>query len=72
MQTRLGSLIESVVNIIIGLFINITAQYLMFPFFGIHIEVSQNIQIAVIFTVISLCRSYLLRRVFNKWRRFYA
>ena len=72
MQTKLGSLVESVVNIIIGFVINVTAQYLVFPLFGMYIAFSQNLMIAVIFTFISLARSYVLRRVFNKLRYFYA
>lgn len=71
-QSKLGSLVESVVNIIIGFVINVTAQHLVFPLFGIHILFSQNLGIAVIFTVISLTRSYVLRRIFNKLRYFYA
>lgn len=60
------SLVESVVNIIIGYTINVTAQALIFPFFGIYASLSQNLGIGLIFTVISLARSYTLRRVFNR------
>jgi hypothetical protein len=66
MQTRLGSFIESVVNIIIGLAINVSAQMVIFPFFDIHIVWHDNILIAMIFTAISLTRSYVIRRFFNR------
>lgn len=66
MQSRLGSFIESVVNIIIGLAINVSAQMVVFPFFDIHIVWHDNIQIAMIFTAISLTRSYVIRRFFNR------
>lgn len=65
MQSKAHSLLESITNIAIGLVINITAQHLIFPQFGIHIAFHDNIAIAIIFTVISLARSYTLRRLFN-------
>lgn len=66
MQSKTHSLIESLTNIAIGLVINITAQHLIFPLFGINIPWSDNFLIAAIFTVISLVRSYVLRRWFTK------
>jgi hypothetical protein len=66
MQTKLHSLLESLTNIAIGLGINITAQYFIFPLFEIHIGLDQNLQIAMLFTVISLLRSYVIRRWYNK------
>lgn len=66
MQTKLWSFIESVANIAVGLGINVTAQYFIFPLFGIVIPIHENLQIAAIFTGISLLRSYLIRRWFNK------
>jgi hypothetical protein len=37
----------------------------IFPWFGIHIPLSTNFKIGAWFTLISLVRSYVLRRVFN-------
>lgn len=59
------SLTESVINVLIGLAINITAQHFVFPLFGINIGWGTNLTIAGIFTVISIARSFTLRRVFN-------
>jgi hypothetical protein len=64
-QTRLGSLIEAVFNVVIGLAISMVANALVFPRFGFHPTLSENVGISVIYTVISLVRSYLLRRFFN-------
>lgn len=64
-QTRLGSLLESLINVILGLAISIAAQLLVFPMFGVFIPFSSNLAIAGIFTVISITRSYLIRRYFN-------
>lgn len=64
-QTKLGSLIESIVNIIIGFAINFTANMLVLPLFGFHVTAGSAFQIGLIFTVISIVRSYVLRRWFN-------
>ena len=66
MQSKKHSLFESFTNIAIGLVINVTAQFLIFPMFDIDIDPEENIAIAVIFTVISLCRSYAIRRWYTK------
>ena len=65
MQTRLQSFVESCVNTAIGFVINVGAQVIVFPWFGINVHVSQNIGIAILFTVISIARSYVMRRAFN-------
>lgn len=67
MQKKLHSLIESIVNIAIGYSIAVGSQIIIFPFFGLHTTLSDNLKIGFYFTLISLCRSYVLRRVFNQW-----
>jgi len=64
-QTKLGSLIESGMNILIGYFVALASQLTLFPMFGIHIELSTNLWIGFWFTIISLVRSYIIRRYFN-------
>lgn len=64
-QTRTGSLVESLANIAVGFGINWAANMLVLPLFGFHVTGSQAFGIGVIFTVISLVRSYILRRWFN-------
>ena len=66
-QTKLQSLIESITNILIGYFVAIASQLAVFSLFGINIPLSDNLLIGVWFTVISLIRSYAVRRYFN-WR----
>lgn len=65
-QTRVGSLIESLMNIAIGYFVALLSQLAIFPMFGIHVSLSTNLWIGAWFTVISLIRSYIIRRWFNK------
>lgn len=67
MQSRLQSLAESLVNVILGYGIALGAQIAVFPLFGINIPMSSNIAIGIIFTLVSLARSYCLRRLFNWW-----
>ena len=64
-QTRLGSLIESFVNILIGFGVGVGSQMLIFPLFNIHVTTVENFAIGAWFTVVSLVRSYAIRRWFN-------
>lgn len=64
-QTKISSFIESIVNVLIGYFIGVTSQLLIFPIFGVHISLGDNMLIGVYFTVISITRSYIVRRWFN-------
>lgn len=64
-QTKLESLIESAINVLIGYVVAVTFQIILFPYFGINIPVSQNLIIGFWFTLISVIRSFLIRRFFN-------
>lgn len=64
-QTKIESLIESLVNILIGYGVALVSQIVVFPLFGIFVPLTTNLLIGVWFTVISLVRSYIIRRWFN-------
>jgi len=64
-QTRLDSLLESGVNILVGYLVALVSQLAIFPMFGIHVPLTTNLWIGFWFTLVSLVRSYLLRRYFN-------
>ena len=66
-QSRTHSLIEALVNVAVGYCIAVVAQIIVFPMFGVHVNLRQNIEIGIIMTVISIARSYTLRRVVNHW-----
>ena len=69
-QTLLGSFVESWVNILIGFSINFTANMLILPLFGFRdLTLGKNFVIGLLYTVISLVRSFVIRRWFNgmKW-----
>lgn len=65
MQTKLGSFAEAWANIAVGFTINWTANMLVLPLFGFNVTGAEAFGIGVIFTGISLVRSYVLRRYFN-------
>ena len=64
-QSRLGSLLEAGVNTLVGLVISLISTAILLPLVGIESTMSQNIQLTVYFTAVSIARSYLLRRYFN-------
>lgn len=64
-QSRLESLVEAVVNILIGFGINFTANLIVLPWFGFALTPTDAFGIGLVFTAISLARSYLIRRWFN-------
>jgi uncharacterized membrane protein required for colicin V production len=64
-QTRLRSFIEAIINVVIGFGINFTANMFIFPLFGFHITPGANFILGMIYTVISVVRSYSVRRWFN-------
>ena len=64
-QTRKMSLIESITNIAIGYIIAVASQCFIFPIFSINIPLQDNLAIGGCFTVVSLIRSYCIRRWFN-------
>lgn len=64
-QTKLGSFYESLMNIAIGAVVALISQLLVFPMFGIDVPLSTNLGIMAWFTLISVIRSYVIRRWFN-------
>ena len=65
MQSKLGSFAESIINILIGYFVALGSQLVIFPAFGVNLPLSDNLMIGAWFTLISLIRSYCVRRWFN-------
>ena len=67
-QSRLMSLAESVANVFVGYGVAVVTQILIFPIFGLHTTLAQNLKMGAIFTVVSIARSFALRRVFEAIR----
>ena len=72
MQSRLMSLIEALANVVVGFWLAVLAQMIVFPLFGLPISFGQNLAIATLFTGVSLVRGYVLRRLFETlaWQSF--
>lgn len=64
-QSKLMSLVESVVSILVGFGISVAAQAYFLPLFGVAISLHQNLMFAGVMTVISICRQFIMRRVFE-------
>lgn len=64
-QSRLSSLYEAIANIVIGFAINFAANLVILPMVGFHITLGQNFYIGLLYTGVSLVRSYAIRRWFN-------
>jgi len=68
-QTKVGSLVEAWANIAVGFTINYCANLLILPLFGFHtLTAAKNFEIGLLYTLISLARSFVLRRWFNGLR----
>ena len=44
-------------------------QIVVFPVLGIRIALGDQLAIGLAFTFVSLVRGYVLRRLFERWRR---
>lgn len=65
-QSKMQSFVEAWVNVAIGFGINFTANMLILPAFGFtSLTLGTNFVIGMIYTVISVIRSYVIRRWFN-------
>ncbi len=67
-QTRTMSAVEAVTNVLVGYGLAVGLQLLIFPAFGLHPTLGQSLKIGVWFTLLSLLRSYALRRLFERLR----
>lgn len=67
MQSVKRSWYEAWTNILIGYGVNYVANLIILPMFGFtSLTVAKNLELGVIYTVISLLRQFCVRRWFNK------
>ena len=64
-QSRVMSLVEAVTSILVGFGISLGCQVLFLPMLGVAISFGQNFAFAVIMTVVSIFRQYIMRRIFE-------
>ena len=68
-QSRKASLAEAITNVVVGYWIAVAVQSVVFPLLGIRVSFSENLFIGAVFTAVSIARSYALRRIFERFRR---
>jgi hypothetical protein len=68
-QSRRRSAIEAGANVLVGYLVAVTANYFVLPAFGYMVTVADSFTIGLAFTAISMLRSYVLRRLFNRFDR---
>lgn len=64
-QSRRASLLEASLNTASGFCTSLLTQWVVFPMFDFHPALSENLTITAIFTVVSVIRGYVWRRIFN-------
>ena len=67
-QSRYVSLIEAIINVVLGFFISLLTQIAIFRAFELQVSMADNLLIGGIFTVVSILRSFTLRRLFEAIR----
>ena len=65
MQSKKQSFIESLTSTTIGIIIGIVLNLTILPIFGYPVSVVDSLWISLIFTAVSVIRSYAIRRFFN-------
>lgn len=58
---------ETVVSTAIGFVVAFCANLVILPLFGFTPSLHANFWLTVFFTVVSIVRGFLVRRLFNKW-----
>jgi hypothetical protein len=69
MQSRKFSLIESIASTVIGFLVSLLIQVIIYPVMSIPVSLNQNLIITSIFTIASILRGYLVRRLFNFYNK---
>lgn len=67
-QSRTMSFVESLANVAVGYVVAVLTQAVIFPIFGLHTTLSENMAMGAVFTFASIVRSYALRRLFEAVR----
>jgi len=66
MQSKRNSAFEAATNVAIGYLVSVLANVLILPMFGYNVTIGDSFAIGLAFTIVSLVRSYILRRIFNR------
>lgn len=66
-QSRRDSWLEIAANTIVGFIISLGIQLIMYPMLDLEVTIGENISITLIFMIVGILRSYIIRRIFNKY-----
>jgi hypothetical protein len=67
MQTKRHSIIEQLLNVGSGFVLSsLVWQFVILKYWDIHTSFSENLEITSVFTIVSIARGYIWRRLFNK------
>ena len=61
------SLIETLIDVGSGLILSTLIQLIIFPLFGLYPSIIDSFNIAIIFTLISIFRSWFWRLIFRRY-----
>ena len=62
-QSKKGSLIEALITVATGFGISMLIRHFVYPLFGLNATIEVNFYITCIFTITSITRCYIVRRV---------
>ena len=65
MQSKKQSLIETLTSVFVGWLIGVILNMLVLPLFDYNVSLTDGVLISIIFTAVSVIRSYIIRRWFN-------
>ena len=64
-QSPLMSFVEALANVCVGYAAAVLTQLIVFPWFGLPARLDDALAIGLIFTLVSIVRSFALRRAFE-------
>lgn len=64
-QKRSNSFFESTVSTVVGFFVSLAMTATVLPAYGFHLKLYDAWEITALFSIASILRGYLVRRLFN-------
>lgn len=66
-QSKKWSTIESIIQVVVGYWIAIGVQLIVFPLFDMQITIGEHLSIGIIMLIVSFTRAYIIRRIFDRY-----
>lgn len=64
-QSRPQALREAVAGTAIGFVVTMICNWIIYPWFDLHLNLQTNLGLTIVFTFISVVRGYFVRRLFD-------